>query len=113
MLKSAGNSDLFCKRCGVTYNQDDDTARRKHRLSVPEETEPSVSIIQYDFNKDVEIRHPKELRGGIAELQKRGLRITYFEDSPIRKICYCSNENCSWKTKENVIPVSINQPSTS
>ena len=50
----------------------------------PDEPEPSVSIINYDFNKDVEIRHPKDLRGGIAELQKRGLKITYFEDSSQR-----------------------------
>jgi hypothetical protein len=32
----------------------------------------------------VAIRHPKELPGGIAELQKRGLKITYFEDSSQR-----------------------------
>lgn len=63
---------------------EDDTVRHRHRLTVPEETEPAVSIVDVDYSKDVEIRHPKELRGGTAELQKRGLKITYFEDSSQR-----------------------------
>lgn len=77
------NQEWFCRNCSIPY-LDTKEIRHTHKLSVPEETEPSVSIINYDYNKDVEIRHAKELRGGIAELQKRGLKITYFDDSSQR-----------------------------
>lgn len=40
-----------------------------------EEIEPEVTSIQTDFNKEVEIRHTPPIRGGFAELQKKGLRI--------------------------------------
>jgi hypothetical protein len=80
----AGNSDRFCRRCGITFSMDDNTVRHRHRLEVPQETEAAISIVNVDYTKDVEIRHPKELRGGIAELQKRGLKITYFDDSSQR-----------------------------
>ena len=79
-----GNTDRFCRQCSAVYSMEDDTVRHRHRLTVPEETEPAVTSIQYDFTKDVEVRHPKKLRGGIAELHKRGLKITYFEDSSQR-----------------------------
>lgn len=63
----AGNSDKFCKRCSCVYNEEDDIIRHRQRLLPPDEPEPAATSIQYDFTKDVEVRHPKELRGGIAE----------------------------------------------
>jgi hypothetical protein len=41
-----------------------------------------ATSIQYDFNKDVEIRHPPTLKDGAAELAKRGtIKFTYYYDS--------------------------------
>jgi hypothetical protein len=81
--RQGNNEEWFCRNCSIPY-LDTKEIRHRHKLSVPLETEPAVSIINYDYNKDMEIRHPKELRGGIAELQKRGMKIIYFEDSSQR-----------------------------
>jgi hypothetical protein len=54
--------------------------RQKQRLSVPEETEPAVASIQN--TPDVSIRHEPELRGGFAQLAKKGtIRFTSYEES--------------------------------
>jgi hypothetical protein len=37
--------------------------------------EPLITSIQNDMSKEVEIRHEPPIRGGFAELQKKGLRI--------------------------------------
>jgi hypothetical protein len=37
-----------------------------------------VASIQTDITKEVEIRHTPEIRGGFAELQKKGLKITDY-----------------------------------
>jgi hypothetical protein len=42
---------------------------------VPEETDAAISIVNVDYTKDVEIRHTPPIRGGFAELQKKGLKI--------------------------------------
>lgn len=67
----AGNTDRFCKRCSCVISDENDIIRHRQRLLPPDEPEPAVATVNIDFTKDVEIRHPKELRGGIAELQKR------------------------------------------
>ena len=78
----AGNSDKFCKRCSCVYNEEDDIIRHRQRLLPPEKTEPVATSIQYDFNKDVEIRHQPTLKDGAAQLAKRGtIRFTYYYDS--------------------------------
>jgi hypothetical protein len=66
-----GNSDLFCRRCGITYDLEDDTVRHKSRLSVPLETEPAVATTpgQEYLNKSVEIHHEPELKGGIQGIK--------------------------------------------
>lgn len=72
------NSELFCKRCSSVYSPEDETVRHRHKLEVPENTEPAISIVNIDLTKDVEIRHTPPIRGGLAELQKRGLKITNY-----------------------------------
>jgi hypothetical protein len=78
----AGNSDLFCRQCAAVYNQNDDTVRRKQRLSVPLETEPAVATTpgQEYLNKSVEIHHEPELKGAFKALRDRGIKITYYEE---------------------------------
>jgi hypothetical protein len=43
-----------------------------------EEIDPAVTSIQTDPSKEVEIRHVPPIRGGFAELQKKGLRIKNY-----------------------------------
>lgn len=76
--KHSNSSNLFCKHCGITYDLEDKTVRHRHRLEVPEDTEPAISIVNVDFSKDVEIRHTPPIRGGFAELQKKGLKLTDY-----------------------------------
>jgi hypothetical protein len=76
-----GNNDLFCKRCGVTYNKEDDTVRHKSRLSVPLETDPALSTTPTIGADAVAIRHEKELLWGASELSKRGtIKFTHMEE---------------------------------
>lgn len=76
-----GNSDLFCRRCGITYALEDDTVRHKSRLSVPLD-EPALSTTPTIGADAVEIRHPPTLKDGAAQLAKRGtIRFTYYYDS--------------------------------
>jgi hypothetical protein len=50
--------------------------RKKSKLGTQrEEVEPQITSIQMDPSKDIEIRHTPPIRGGFAELQKKGLRI--------------------------------------
>jgi hypothetical protein len=52
-----GNSDLFCRWCAATFSTKDDTVRDKHRLSVPQETEPAVAttrVLRSTTNQNLE-----------------------------------------------------------
>ena len=76
---------LFCKRCGVTYNKEDDTVRHKSRLSVPLETETSVATTQTIGEDAVAIRHERELKDGALALSKKGtIRFTHYYNSSQR-----------------------------
>lgn len=48
-------------------------------LSIPEEKEPAATSIQTNMPDEVEIRHEAEMRGGFAQLAKKGtVRFTSF-----------------------------------
>jgi hypothetical protein len=68
--------------CAAVYNQDGDTVRRKRRLLVPLETEPTAATTpgQEYLNKSVEIRHEPELKGAFKALRDRGIRITSYRE---------------------------------
>jgi hypothetical protein len=42
--------------------------------------EAGRTSIQYDYNKDVAIHHEPEIKGGLKELQKKGMKITHYEE---------------------------------
>lgn len=75
-----GNSDLFCRRCGITYDLEDDTVRHKSRLSVPLETEPAVATTPTVGGDAVAIHHEPELKGSFKALRDRGIKITHYEE---------------------------------
>jgi hypothetical protein len=79
LADKTGNSNLFCRHCGASYDTEDATVRVKQRLSVPEEIEPDITSIQTNMANEVEIRHTVPIRGGFAELQKKGLKIKDYK----------------------------------
>jgi hypothetical protein len=66
----------FCRNCQIPFEPSETQIRKKSKLGTQrEEIEPEVTSIQTDPSKEVEIRHTPPIRGGFAELQKKGLRI--------------------------------------
>jgi hypothetical protein len=74
---AGNNQELFCTRCSSMFSLDDDTVRHKQRISVPLETEPAISTTP--GIPDISIRKEPELRGGFAQLAKKGtIRFTDY-----------------------------------
>jgi hypothetical protein len=77
-LTDAGqNSSMYwCISCQVEFDPEAENLRKESKLIVPDRNEePAITSIQTDPTKAVEIRHVPPIRGGFAELQKKGLRI--------------------------------------
>lgn len=78
--RQGNNEEWFCRNCSIPY-LDSKEIRHRYRLAVPEETEAAISIVNVDYTKDVEIRHPKELVWGAKELSNRGtIKFTHYEE---------------------------------
>jgi DNA-directed RNA polymerase subunit RPC12/RpoP len=80
-LTDAGqnNTSFWCRSCSVEYNPESENLRRESRLIVPDRnSEAAVTSIQTNMADEVEIRHTPEIRGGFAELQKKGIKITNY-----------------------------------
>jgi hypothetical protein len=77
LIDSSGeNPSLYCGYCKISFDSSGTQVRKKSKLGTQrEEIEPAAASIQIDPTKAVEIRHTPEIRGGFAELQKKGLRI--------------------------------------
>jgi hypothetical protein len=78
-LSSGNNSESwFCRRCQIGYPDTTETRKKSKLGTQREEIEPQITSIQTDPTEAVEIRHTPPIRGGFAELQKRGLKITDY-----------------------------------
>jgi DNA-directed RNA polymerase subunit RPC12/RpoP len=83
-LTDAGqnNSTYWCRHCSVEFDPEAENLRKESKLIVPDRNEePAITSIQTDPTKEVEIRHVPPIRGGFAELQKKGLKITNYRTS--------------------------------
>ena len=75
-LTDAGmnNTTFWCRHCSVEWDPEAENLRKESKLTVPDRNiEPAVSTTP--GIPDISIRHEPPLRGGFAELQKKGLRI--------------------------------------
>jgi len=75
-LTDAGqnNSTHWCRNCQVEFDPEVENIRKESKLSVPDRNiEPAITSI--GNTPDISIRHTPPIRGGFAELQKKGLRI--------------------------------------
>jgi hypothetical protein len=81
-LQDAGknNTTYFCTRCGIEFDPESENLRRESKLFVPDRSiQPAITSIQTNMADEVEIRHTPPIRGGFAELQKKGtIRITDY-----------------------------------
>jgi ribosomal protein L37AE/L43A len=72
----------FCRSCSISFPDITETQiRKKSKLGIQrEEVEPAVTSIQTDQSKSVEIRHDPQLKGGFAQLAKKGtIRFTSYQ----------------------------------
>ena len=78
---SGNNSTYWCKNCSISYDPTEENIRRESKISVPDRNvEPAVATTPGINEDSVAIRHTPEIKGGLKELQKRGLKITYYEE---------------------------------
>jgi hypothetical protein len=83
-LQDAGknNTTYFCTRCAIEFDTESENLRKESRLIVPDRNiQPAITSIQNNMADEVEIRHTPEIRGGFAELQKKGIKITSYKTS--------------------------------
>src|ERR687892_1131237 len=76
-LQDAGQNNImyFCTRCSVEFDPAEENLRKESKITVPDRNvEPCVSTTP--GIADISIRHTPPIRGGLAELQKKGLKIT-------------------------------------
>ena len=79
-LQDAGqnNTMYFCTRCSVEWDPESENLRKESKITVPDRNiEPAVSTTP--GIPDISIRHEPELRGGFAQLAKKGtIRFTDY-----------------------------------
>jgi hypothetical protein len=83
-LQDAGknNTTYFCTRCAIEFDPESENLRRESKLFVPDRSiQPAITSIQTNMADEVEIRHTPPIRGGFAELQKKGIKITSYKTS--------------------------------
>ena len=76
---SMQNTAFWCGNCSVEFDPENEDVRRESKLSVPDRNiEPAVSTTP--GIPDVSIHHEPEIKGGLLELKKKGLKITHYEE---------------------------------
>ena len=81
-LTDAGqnNTTFWCRNCSVEFDPESENLRKESKIMVPARNiEPAVATTP--GVPDVSIRHEPPLRGGFAELQKKGSRFTSYHES--------------------------------
>jgi hypothetical protein len=73
------DDEWFCNHCKSSANPEIEEVRSKSRLSVPTERN-TAALISYPPEPDDLTKKPAEVKGGLAELKKRGIRITSYKE---------------------------------
>ena len=76
--KNNQSESWFCRNCSIEFDPNDEMISHKQKLSIPyQDNEPAVASI--GIMPDVSIRHEPELRGGFAQLARKGtIRFTDY-----------------------------------
>ena len=68
------NTTFWCRHCSVEWDPEAENLRKESKLIVPDRNiEPAITSV--GNVPDVSIRHTPPIRGGFAELQKKGIKI--------------------------------------
>jgi hypothetical protein len=80
--KNSQSESWFCRNCSIEF-PDKTQTRKKSKLGTQrEEVDPAVTSIQTDQSKSVEIKHKPQLKGGFAQLARKGtIRFTSYQES--------------------------------
>jgi hypothetical protein len=71
---SMNNTTFWCRHCSVEWDPEAENLRKESKLIVPDRNiEPAITSV--GNVPDVSIRHTPPIRGGFAELQKKGIKI--------------------------------------
>jgi hypothetical protein len=71
---NGNNVSWYCNNCSIPFEPENEPIRHKQKLEVPDRNvEPAIATTP--GIPDISIRHTPPIRGGFAELQKKGLRI--------------------------------------
>ena len=74
------NISYFCSFCKIPFDPSQTEIRKKSKLETPNKNvEPAVSTTP--GIPDISIHHTPPIRGGLAELQKKGIKITSYKTS--------------------------------
>jgi hypothetical protein len=75
------NTSYWCRNCSVEFNPEEENLRKESKLIVPDRNvEAAVTSIQPNMADEVKIRHEPELSPTFKALQKKGLKITHYEE---------------------------------
>jgi hypothetical protein len=78
---SGQNVSFYCTRCNIEFDPETENIRRESKISVPNRNEETLVAHTPLVNEDaVAIRKEVEIKGGLKELQKRGLKISHYEE---------------------------------
>ena len=61
----------------MSFSEEYDNLRSEPKLQVQDRDEETL-VTSIDISPDISIRHTPPIRGGLAELQKKGLKITDY-----------------------------------
>ena len=77
---SQQNSAFWCRHCSVEFDPESENLRKESKITVPDRNiEPAITSVSN--TPDVSIRHEPELRGGFAQLAKKGMiKFTHYEE---------------------------------
>ena len=83
-LTDAGqnNTSWWCRHCSVEFDTESENLRKGSKITVPDRSEETLVSTTPSINEDsVAIRHEPELSPTFKALQKKGLKITHYEEN--------------------------------
>jgi hypothetical protein len=84
LQNNTGNFSYYCNACSITTNPDEKEMRSKGKLETMPGP-PNTPLATTKFKELTLGRKKTEVRGGLAELQRRGMKITSYSESNVRR----------------------------
>lgn len=82
--RSGENDAYYCDFCSIETNPDNEELRAESDITTPEGVN-KVPLATTKFKEPTVGRQPVEIKGGLAELQRRGMKITSYSESNTKR----------------------------